>query len=52
MEFKKGNSRGKLALGLLTVTGLMIILLPMLGSLILMLAMFGLIISILESMHY
>ncbi|NDC07805.1 MAG: hypothetical protein EBZ75_00440 [Oxalobacteraceae bacterium] len=52
MEYKKGNSRGKLALGLLLVTGLMIILLPMFGSLILMLAMFGLIISILESMHY
>lgn len=52
MEYKKGNSRGKLALGLLMVTGLMIILLPMFGSLILLLAMFGLIVSILERMHY
>jgi hypothetical protein len=52
MEFKKSTSRGKFALGLLMITGLMIILVPMFGSLLLALAMFGLIISILESMHY
>ena len=52
MEFKKSTARGKFALGLLMVTGLMIILVPMFGSLLLALAMFGLIISILESMHY
>jgi hypothetical protein len=52
MEFKKNTSRGKFALGLLMITGLMIILVPMFGSILLGLAMFGLIISILESMHY
>ena len=52
MEFKKSTARGRLALGLLMITGLMIILVPMFGSLLLALAMFGLIISILESMHY
>ena len=52
MEFKKSTTRGKFALGLLMITGLMIILVPMFGSLLLALAMFGLIVSILESMHY
>jgi len=52
MEFKKSSTRGKFALGLLMVTGLMIILVPMFGSLLLALAMFGLTVSILESMHY
>lgn len=52
MEFKKSSTRGKFALGLLGITGLMIILIPMFGSLLLVLTMFGLIVSILESMHY
>jgi hypothetical protein len=52
MEFKKSTTRGKFALGLLMITGLMIILVPMFGSLLLALTMFGLIVSILESMHY
>jgi uncharacterized membrane protein YgcG len=52
MEFKKSTTRGKFALGLLLITGLMIILVPMFGSLLLVLTMFGLIVSILESMHY
>jgi hypothetical protein len=51
LEFRKNSSRGKLALGLLMATGLMIILVPPLGSLILMLTMFGLIVMVLESMH-
>lgn len=51
LEFKKNSARGKFALGLLMVTGLMIILVPMFGSLLLALAMFGLILSILEGMH-
>lgn len=51
LEFKKSSARGKFALGLLMVTGLMIILVPMFGSLLLALAMFGLILSILEGMH-
>jgi hypothetical protein len=51
LEFRKNSSRGKIALGLLLVTGLMIILVPPLGSLILMLTMFGLIVMVLESMH-
>ena len=52
MEFKKSSTHGKFALGLLGITGLMIILIPMFGSLLLVLTMFGLIVSILESMHY
>ncbi|MFM8247200.1 MAG: hypothetical protein ACKN9M_09650 [Burkholderiaceae bacterium] len=52
MEFKKSTTRGKFALSLLMITGLMIILVPMFGSLLLALTMFGLIVSILESMHY
>jgi len=51
LGFKKNAARGKFALGLLLVTGLMIILVPMFGSLLLALAMFGLILSILEQMH-
>lgn len=51
LEFKKSSTRGKFALGLLMVTGVMIVLVPMFGSLLLALAMFGIILSILEGMH-